>query len=669
MNVSISFRPKLADVFKKYSLQDLQADSVAGLTVGIVALPLAMAFAIASGVKPEAGIFTAVIAGFIISALGGTKVNIGGPTGAFIVILFGIGAKYGLDNLIICTVMAGVFLLVMGVARLGNMIKYIPYPVTMGFTSGIAVLIFSTQIKDFFGLQVDKVPSEFIGKMQVLAGHFGTLHWPTLAVAAVSLGIILFWPKGWQRRVPGSIVALVLGTVVVGLFHLPVETIGSRFGGIPQSLPMPHLPALSWESVQYLFHPAMTIALLAAIESLLCAVVADGMMDDRHDSNQELMALGIANIVSPLFGGIAATGAIARTATNVKSGARSPVAGIIHAFTLLIIILVAAPLAKFIPLATLSAVLVNVALHMGEWHNFGRLPKWPICDTAVFLVAFALTVVVDLTVAVEIGMVLAAMLFIKRSSETTQIMAVDETTETEGSQHSLVGKEVPDGVMIYRIFGAFFFGAADKLESILKWEKREPEVLILRMRKVMAMDATGLNALEDLYERLHRKGKHLILSGPHHQPMLVMGRAGFLDRIGEENVCAHIDAALARSREILGLPPAPTVDPLQLEKRKIEAARHELTSAMERVNNVLNSPAADFAAASDSWQLPEPDKTDTVGAVKRSAMDVHDLIPKSGVPTIGAPASGTARKESSQKHAVPAHGVPEHAGSETGTPR
>jgi SulP family sulfate permease len=393
----------------------------------------------------------------------------------------------------------------------------------------------------------------------------------------------------------------MLGTAAVALFPhlLPVETIGSKFGGIPQALPQPQIPALSWENIRHLFQPATTIALLAAIESLLCAVVADGMMDDRHDSNQELMAQGIANIASPLFGGIAATGAIARTATNVKSGARSPVAGIVHAATLLLIILVAAPLAKFIPLATLSAVLVNVALHMGEWHNFSRLPKWPRSDAVVFLTAFGLTVVVDLTVAVEIGMVLAAMLFIKRSSETTQIMAVDESTETEGSHHSLVGKEVPDGVMIYRIFGAFFFGAADKLESMLKREKREPEILILRMRKVMAMDATGLNALEDLYERLHRKGKHLILSGPHTQPMLVMGRAGFLDRVGQENICANIDASLARSREILGLPPAPPADPLRLEKRKIEAARQELTSAMERVNDVLNTPAADFLAAED----------------------------------------------------------------------
>ncbi|MBI2927049.1 MAG: sulfate permease [Verrucomicrobia bacterium] len=591
MKLEMPFRPMLAETQKRYSANDFSKDLIAGLTVGIVALPLAMAFAIASGVKPEAGIFTAVIAGFIISALGGTRVCIGGPTGAFIVILYGIGAQYGPDNLAICTVMAGVFLLVMGLARLGTMIKYIPYPVTMGFTSGIAVLIFTTQIKDFFGLKLDKVPSEFVGKMKVLAEHFDTLQWPTVALAAVSLAIILFWPKKWQRRVPGSIVALLAGTLAVVLFQIPVETIGSRFGGIPQGLPLPHAPALAWENIRNLFQPALTIALLAAIESLLCAVVADGMVDDRHDSNQELMAQGLANIVSPFFGGIAATSAIARTATNVKSGARTPVAGIIHALTLLVIILVAAPLAKFIPLATLSAVLVNVALHMGEWHNFGRLPKWPRSDALVFLAAFALTVVVDLTVAVEIGMVLAAVLFIKRVSETTQITAVDEATETEGVHHSLLGKEIPPGVMVYRIFGAFFFGAADKLESALTRLKQEPDVLILRMRKVLAMDATGLNALEDLYERLHRRGKHLVLSGPHTQPLFMMDKAGFLDRLGRENVCADIDAALDRAREILGLPPAAPSDPLRGEKEKLQVAQQELTSALARVNEVLKSPA------------------------------------------------------------------------------
>jgi len=593
MSFSFPFRPKLVDTLKGYTRQDFTADLIAGITVGIVALPLAMAFAIASGVKPEAGIFTAVIAGFIISALGGTKVAIGGPTGAFIVILYGINAKYGPDNLLICTIMAGIILFIMGAARLGTMIKFIPYPVTMGFTSGIAVLIFSTQIKDFFGLTVDKVPSEFIDKMKVLAEHMGSIQWPTLALAVGSLAIILFWPKAWQRRVPGSIVALVLGTVAVVLWQLPVETIGSKFGGIPQSLPSPHIPVLSWENIQHLFQPATTIALLAAIESLLCAVVADGMVDDRHDSNQELMAQGLANIVSPLFGGIAATGAIARTATNVKCGARSPIAGIIHAVTLLAIILVVAPVAKFIPLATLSAVLINVAINMGEWHNFARIPKWPRSDAAVFLTAFGLTVAVDLTVAVEIGMVLAAILFIKRVSETTQITAVDEVSETEGSQHSLVGREIPKGVMIYRIFGSFFFGAADKLESALKREGREPDVLILRMRKVLAIDATGLNALEDLYERLHRRGKHLILSGPHTQPLFMMDKAGFLDRLGRENTCANVELSLARAREILGLPPEESHDPLAAEKEKIELARRELAEAVEHAGKVLNGTSDD----------------------------------------------------------------------------
>jgi SulP family sulfate permease len=590
MKFALPFRPKLLDALKTYSAKDFVSDLIAGLTVGIVALPLAMAFAIASGAKPEAGIFTAVIAGFLISGLGGTKVCIGGPTGAFIVILYGIGVKYGLDNLAICTVMAGGLLLTMGLTRMGTMIKFIPYPVTMGFTSGIAVLIFTTQIKDFLGLRVDKVPSEFVEKMKVLFEHLGTMQWQTLALAAGSLAVILFWPKSWQRRVPGSIVALVCGTLAVCLVPgLHVETIGSRFGGIPQGLPAPHIPVMSWEHIRHLFQPAMTIAILAAIESLLCAVVSDGMVDDRHDSNQELMAQGLANIVSPLFGGIAATGAIARTATNVKSGARSPVAGMIHALTLLAIVLIAAPLAKFIPLTTLSAVLVNVAIHMGEWHNFGRLPKWPKSDAAVFLTAFGLTVVVDLTVAVGVGMVLAAMLFIKRTSETTQIMAVDQSTETEGSHHSLIGKEIPKGVMVYRMMGAFFFGAVDKLESILKREKQEPDVLILRMRKVIAIDATGLNALEDLFERLHRKGKHLVLSAPHTNPLMVMEKAGFIDRLGRENVCPHIDAALARAREILGLPPAPPIDPLHEERQKLEMARRELTGALERVNGVLKS--------------------------------------------------------------------------------
>ncbi|HYG35561.1 MAG TPA: sulfate permease [Clostridia bacterium] len=559
MKVSIPFRPKLVDVLKNYSSQNFFADMVAGITVGIVALPLAMAFAIASGVKPEAGIFTAVIAGFIISAFGGSRVAIGGPTGAFVIIIYGIYQQYGADNLVICTIMAGFILLIMGFARLGTMIKYIPYPVTVGFTSGIAVLIFSTQIKDFFGLRLEQsMPSEFIGKLMVLGTHLDRIHLPTVVLAVLSVAIIVCWPKKLARWVPGSIVALAFGTLAVWVlqsnvlpFQLEVATIGSRFGGIPQALPSFRMPDFDWHNLQNLVRPATTIALLAAIESLLCCVVADGMIEDRHDSNQELMAQGLANIVCPMFGGIAATGAIARTATNVKNGGRSPVAGIIHALTLLAVILVAAPLAKYIPLATLSGVLIVVAYNMGEWHQFVRLPKWPKSDAAVFLTAFALTVLMDLTVAVEVGMVLAAVLFIKRISETTQITAVDQATETEGSQHSLIGKTIPPGVLVFRVFGAFFFGVADKLETALQRARQDPEILILRMRKVLAMDATGLNALEDLYEKLRRRGKHLILSGPHTQPLFVMDKAGFLDRIGRENVCANIDASLERANQIL----------------------------------------------------------------------------------------------------------------------
>jgi sulfate permease, SulP family len=551
------FRPKLIECLRNYSIAKFFADLVAGITVGIVALPLAMAFGIASGVKPEAGIFTAVIGGFLISAFGGSRVQIGGPTGAFVVIVYGIIAKYGLEDLLVCTMMAGVMLILLGFSKLGSMIKFIPYPVTTGFTNGIAVLIFSTQIKDFLGLQVEKAPADFVDKMWVLLSHLQTIQWPTALLSGLSIGVILLWPKRWARRVPGSIVAVALGTIAAFVLKLPVETIGTRFGGIPQGFPPFHLPQLSFSHLRELISPAITIALLAAIESLLSAVVADGMIDDRHDSNQELVAQGIANICSPLFGGIPATGAIARTATNIKNGGKTPVSGIIHALVLLVIILVAAPLAKFIPLAILSAVLVVVSINMGEWHEFRILHRYPKSDASVFLLTFFLTVVFDLTIAVEVGMILAALLFIRRVTETTRISAVDESTETEGAHDSLLGKEVPPGVLVYRIFGAFLFGAADKLETALHRANQEPDVLILRMRMVIAMDATALNALESLHEKLQKRGKYLVLSGPHTQPYMLMDRSGFFDRLGHENVCAHVDAALARAREILGITSTP----------------------------------------------------------------------------------------------------------------
>ncbi|MBC2594198.1 sulfate permease [Ruficoccus amylovorans] len=546
-----TFRPRLVECLHGYNFGQFRTDLIAGITVGIVALPLAMAFAIASGVPPQAGIFTAVIAGFIISAFGGSRVQIGGPTGAFIVIVYGILTEYGAANLALCTIMAGVILLIMGFAGLGQAIKFIPYPVTVGFTSGIAVLILSTQIKDFLGLDLASVPSGFLDKCAALGGAIGTTHLPTAILATASLLLIIFWPKAWTRIVPGSVVALVLGTVAVALFELPVETIGSRFGGIPEGLPPLQVPEFSFSGLTALIQPATTIALLAAIESLLSAVVADGMIDDRHDSNQELKAQGLANIICPLFGGIAATGAIARTATNVRSGGRTPIAGMTHAVTLLLILLVAAPLAKSVPLATLGAVLVMVAYNMGEWHQFKRLLKWPRSDAAVFLTTFALTVLFDLTLAVEVGMVLAAMLFIKRVADTSQITPVSPETDTEGVQHSLQGKDVPDEVQVFRILGPFFFGVADRLETALKRAQREPQVVILRMRKVTAMDATGLNALENLYEKLTQKHRHLVISALQPQPYRAIKKGGLLDRLGPENVCPDIDAALARAKAIL----------------------------------------------------------------------------------------------------------------------
>ena len=561
MKISFPLRPRLIDALKEYKLQNFWTDVGAGVTVGIIALSLAMSLGIASLPPdhlnaPAVGIYTAIIAGFLISALGGSRVQIGGPTAAFIPVVVAVGATYGTDNLIVCTILAGLILIGMGAARLGTMIKYIPFPVTAGFTAGIAVVIFSTQVKDFLGLSMRQNPGEFFERLRLLARSMSTLNWTAVLLATSSLVLLRIWPARLGRRLPASIVVVLLGTAVVQLFHLDVETIGSRYGAnaIPQHLPFPHWPAIEFGRLGDLLRPAFTIAILGAIESLLCAVVADGMIDDRHDSNTELVAQGVANVGSALFGGLPATGAIARTAANVRSGGRTPVAGIVHALTLLTIVLLAAPLARFIPLPLLSAVLVNVALNMGEWRNFKRLRRWPGSDALVFALTFLLTVIFDITVAVEFGMIMAAALFIRRVTETTQIKAIEETHFDEGPQgeaDAAAAKNLPAGIVLYNIMGAFLFGTADKLETALERSGQSPDVIILRMRQVLAIDATGLQRLEELAERLRRHGQHLILCGPHSQPLFAMERHGFIESLGLANVCADVESSLRRAQELM----------------------------------------------------------------------------------------------------------------------
>lgn len=548
------FRPKLLDSLKNYGAQNFASDVGAGISVGILALPLAMAFAIASGVSPEQGIYTAIFAGLIISLLGGSKVQIGGPTGAFIVIVAGIISQYGYAGLAAATVMAGIMLVAMGVAKMGGAIRYIPRPLVLGFTNGIAVLIMSTQIKDFFGLKTGAIPDDFLPKMGALWRALPSLDYPTLVLGSFSILVIAYWPKAWRRKVPGQIGAIVLGTFAsfaLSKAGWNVETIYSRFGEITNSLPSFNFAEFDFSDVKNLFMPAVTIAVLAAIESLLSAVVADGMIDDKHDSNQELVAQGIANIASPFFFGIPATGAIARTATNIKNGAKSPIAGVVHSITLLLILLFAAPYAQYIPLATLSAVLIVVAFNMGDWSAFAQMRRLPRSDDCVFLATFSLTVIFGLTLAIEMGMILAAMLFIRRVSDTTQVMLVDKKLETDLSKYSLEGKDIPDGVMVFRIFGVLMFGAADKLESILSQMGEAPKIAILRMRTVLAMDATALDVLDHLYEKLKSRGIRMIITGAHSQPLHMMQKSGFLDKIGEDCVLENIDMALEKSRQIL----------------------------------------------------------------------------------------------------------------------
>jgi len=525
------------------------SDLLAGITVGFVALPLAMAFAIASGVPPQAGLYCAIVAGFVISALGGSSTQIGGPTGAFVVVVFGIIAKYGADGLFMCTLMAGVLLLILGGTGLGTAVKFIPRPVVVGFTNGIAVIIASTQIKDFFGLRIDKVPGEFAPRVMALARNFSSFSPVATTLGAGALLVIILCIL-FVKRVPGYIVALFLGTAAVVLFRLPVETIGTRFGGIPSGLPTLRVPQFRMDLLQPLMSPAITVAMLGAIESLMSAVVSDRMTGDKHNPNVELLAQGVANILSPLFGGLPATGAIARTATNIRSGAKTPVAGMIHALTLVVIVVFAAPLARFIPLAVLAAILLVVAYNMGEWREIPELLKLSAFEIGTWLVTFLLTVFADLTNAVEAGMILAALTFIRKVTQTTTVSEVTEEYIREGHAHILQHKEIPSYVTIFRIHGPFLFGASDKLDVVLSRLPDLPPIIILRLRNMTAIDSTGLQALQTFADRVHRSGRELILCGAREQPARRMRDAEFHQHVGEHNICQSVADALDRARTL-----------------------------------------------------------------------------------------------------------------------
>ena len=542
--------PKSVLCLRHYTLQDFFADLAAGVTVGLVALPLAMAFAIASGLSPQAGIYCAVVTGFLISALGGSRVQIGGPTGAFVVVVAGIIARHGVDGLFMCTMMAGVLLFVMGATGLGAAVKYIPRPVVLGFTNGIAVLIASTQIKDFFGLRIEHVPGDFYGRMKAIVDNFSTISWEATALGVLSIAIILLTSR-FIPRIPGYIVALVSLTIVVVALKVPVETIGTRFGGIPSGPPHLHIPQFHWSMVHGLISPAITVAMLGAIESLMSAVVADRMTGDKHNPNVELIGQGVANIVSPMFGGLPATGAIARTATNVRSGARTPVAGMIHSFTLLMILLFAAPLASHVPLVVLAGILMVVSYNMGEWAETGKILRLSKSDISVWLATFALTVFADLTVAVEFGMILAALLFIRKVTATTTVSEVTDDYVEAGRAHILQDKDIPDYARVFRIHGPFLFGATDKLDMVLEQLEDLPPVVIVRLRNMTAIDATGLKVLEDLADKLHNSGRALIFCGALPQPRRLMAQSGFKRHVGKENICANIEAALQRAADCM----------------------------------------------------------------------------------------------------------------------
>lgn len=557
-----SFAPRLVSELRHYNKEKLAADLMAGLIVGIVALPLAIAFGIASGVSPSQGILTAIIGGFIVSALGGSRVQIGGPTGAFIVIIYGIvsNPNLGLPGLMLATMLAGAFLILLGVCRLGTIIKFIPYPIVVGFTSGIAVTIFTTQIKDLFGLQTEKLPGDFLSKWGIYFQHFDTLDWVTTAVGILSIVIIALTPKV-SKKIPGSLVAIILMTVGVYFlnahtnFH--VTTIGDQFGEIKASIPSLQVPNLSWENVKGLFPTAMVIAVLGAIESLLSATVADGVCGDHHNSNQELIGQGVANICTPLLGGIPCTGAIARTMTNINNGGRTPVAGIVHAIVLLVIFLVLMPLAAYIPMSCLAGVLVIVSYNMSGWRTFMQLMKNPKSDVIVLLITFFLTVVFDLTIAIEVGLLIACLLFMKRMAESTQIKVIADEIDPNDETDAEVHEEhliIPKGVEVYEINGPYFFGIANKFEELMAAMENHPKVRVIRMRRVPFIDSTGIHNLQNLCEMSHREGTHIVLSGVTPNVYSVLEHNGFCKLLGKDHICPNINVALDRAAAIVKRP-------------------------------------------------------------------------------------------------------------------
>lgn len=555
---AFNIQTKLFSCLKTYDKKTFMSDLMAGIIVGIVALPLAIAFGIASGVTPEKGIITAIVAGLVISLFGGSKVQIGGPTGAFIIIIYGIIQKYGFEGLTIATLMAGLFLVLFGLLRLGTIIKYIPYPIVVGFTSGIAVTIFTTQIKDLFGLTLPSNPSDFIEKWGVYLQNFNTID-PWCALIGVASVVVIAVTPRFSKKIPGSLIAIILMTIVALLLKnfsgvLSIETIGDRFS-ISNELPAAQVPDMNWETIKSLVSPAITIAILGAIESLLSATVADGVIGDHHDSNTELVAQGLANIASPLFGGIPATGAIARTMTNINNGGKTPVAGIIHAVVLLLIFLFLMPLAKYIPMACLAGVLVVVSYGMCGWRSFLELMKNPKSDVTVLLITFFLTIIFDLTIAIEVGLIIACLLFMKRMSETTDIKAITEeidlNQDAEFSTGNLDHLIIPQGVEVYEINGPYFFGAGNKFEEIMASFGDRPKVRIIRMRKVPFVDSTGIHNLTNLCEMSKKEGIQIVLSGVREKVNGQLEHAGFYHLIGEENICSHINLALKRANEII----------------------------------------------------------------------------------------------------------------------